>query len=191
MRRAIMISLGIVLSSLSCAQGAEPVAREPYGIGLEGFAYPYPVHLLPLVNDGEQVRMAYMDVASAQPTGRTVVLLTGRGLAFVGHAFELARELAPATIVFEDIDLVAAERTMYMGDNGLLFSNGRQLADLLFDLFETFPADCPQLDRLRTGARRAARPPRARTRKARRQRTRLSATRPRWARRPRPPPGRV
>src|SRR6202162_2216616 len=60
------------------AHAAEPAAREPYGIGLEGFAYPYPVSLLPLVNDGEQVRMAYMDVAPAQPNGRTVVLLHGR-----------------------------------------------------------------------------------------------------------------
>ena len=58
--------------------GRSAAAREPYGIGLEGFAYPYPVHLLPLVNDGEQVRMAYMDVAAAQPNGRTVVLLHGR-----------------------------------------------------------------------------------------------------------------
>src|SRR6202041_1625254 len=57
---------------------AEPALREPYGIGLEGFAYPYPVSLLPLVNDGEQVRMAYMDVAPAQPNGRVVVLLHGR-----------------------------------------------------------------------------------------------------------------
>src|SRR6202161_3379859 len=53
-------------------------AREPYGIGLEGFAYPSPVNMLPLVNDGEQVRMAYMDVASTQPNGRIVVLLHGR-----------------------------------------------------------------------------------------------------------------
>ena len=52
--------------------------REPYGIGLEGFAYPYPVNMLPLTNDGEQVRMAYMDVAPAQPNGRIVVLLHGR-----------------------------------------------------------------------------------------------------------------
>ncbi|MBR0753627.1 alpha/beta hydrolase [Bradyrhizobium jicamae] len=52
--------------------------REPYGIGLEGFAYPYPVNMLPLVNDGEQLRMAYMDVAPAQPNGRSVVLLHGR-----------------------------------------------------------------------------------------------------------------
>ena len=60
------------------AHAAQPAPREPYGIGLEGFAYPYPVNMLPLVNDGEQVRMAYMDVAAAQPNGRTVVLLHGR-----------------------------------------------------------------------------------------------------------------
>ena len=52
--------------------------REPYGIGLEGFAYPYPVSMLPLVNDGEPLRMAYMDVAPAQPNGRVAVLLHGR-----------------------------------------------------------------------------------------------------------------
>jgi pimeloyl-ACP methyl ester carboxylesterase len=57
---------------------AEPLPREPYGIGLEGFSYPYPVNMLPLVNDGEQVRMAYMDVTPAQPNGHTVVLLHGR-----------------------------------------------------------------------------------------------------------------
>jgi pimeloyl-ACP methyl ester carboxylesterase len=61
---------------LMSAQAAEQ--REPYGIGLEGFGYPYPVNLLPLVNDGEPVRMAYMDVTAAQPNGRVVVLLHGR-----------------------------------------------------------------------------------------------------------------
>src|SRR3954471_7104546 len=63
---------------LAFAQAAEPASREPYGIGLEGFAYPYPVSMLPLVNDGEQVRMAYMDIAPTGPNGRTVVLLHGR-----------------------------------------------------------------------------------------------------------------
>jgi len=68
------------LLALPCmpAHTAESAPREPYGIGLEGFAYPYPVNLLPLSNDGEQLRMAYMDVAPAQPNGRTVVLLHGR-----------------------------------------------------------------------------------------------------------------
>jgi beta-1,4-mannosyltransferase len=56
-----------------------------------------------------------------------------------------------------DYGACLAERVRH-GDNGLLFSNGRQLAELLFELFETFPAESSQLDRLRTGARRTARP---------------------------------
>jgi pimeloyl-ACP methyl ester carboxylesterase len=70
-----MTLAALLVSSFAPTSAAE---REPYGIGLEGFAYPYPVSLLPLVNDGEAVRMAYMDVAPAQPNGRAVVLLHGR-----------------------------------------------------------------------------------------------------------------
>jgi pimeloyl-ACP methyl ester carboxylesterase len=58
---------------------AETAPREPYGINLEGFAYPYPVSLFPVANDGEQLRMAYMDIgATGQPNGRVAVLLHGR-----------------------------------------------------------------------------------------------------------------
>ncbi len=56
-----------------------------------------------------------------------------------------------------DYGACLAERVRH-GDNGLLFSTARQLADELFDLFETFPANSALLDRLRAGARRAARP---------------------------------
>jgi pimeloyl-ACP methyl ester carboxylesterase len=77
MNRLFAVALfgALLASPFTPANAAE---REPYGIGLEGFAYPYPVSMLPLVNDGEQVRMAYMDIAAAQPNGRTVVLLHGR-----------------------------------------------------------------------------------------------------------------
>src|SRR3982075_4323426 len=80
MRRIFFHLISVALLVLPSVSGhaAEPAQREPYGIGLEGFAYPYPVSMLPLVNDGEQVRMAYMDVAPAQPNGRAVVLLHGR-----------------------------------------------------------------------------------------------------------------
>lgn len=64
--------------SLISSDAARAAEREPYGIGLEGFAYPYPVQMLPVSNDGEQLRMAYMDVASQKPNGRTVLLLHGR-----------------------------------------------------------------------------------------------------------------
>jgi beta-1,4-mannosyltransferase len=56
-----------------------------------------------------------------------------------------------------DYGACLAERVRH-GDSGLLFSNGRQLADILFDLFETFPTDQKALERLRTGARKLARP---------------------------------
>jgi pimeloyl-ACP methyl ester carboxylesterase len=78
MNRVLFAWLFAALIYLPSAHAAEPAQREPYGIDLEGFAYPYPVHLLPLVNDGEQLRMAYMDIAPAQPNGRVVVLLHGR-----------------------------------------------------------------------------------------------------------------
>jgi pimeloyl-ACP methyl ester carboxylesterase len=77
MNRPIATALLGALLALQLAP-ANAAEREPYGIGLEGFAYPYPVNMLPLVNDGEQVRMAYMDVVPTQPNGRTVVLLHGR-----------------------------------------------------------------------------------------------------------------
>ena len=55
-----------------------------------------------------------------------------------------------------DYGACLAERVRH-GDNGLLYSNARQLAEVLFDLFETYPAQS-KLDRLRVGARKSARP---------------------------------
>jgi pimeloyl-ACP methyl ester carboxylesterase len=80
MNRAVTAACCAALLALpfTPSHAADPAPREPYGIDLEGFAYPYPVNLLPLVNDGEELRMAYMDVAAAQPNGRVVVLLHGR-----------------------------------------------------------------------------------------------------------------
>src|SRR3954451_8755801 len=76
--RRIVLSILLAALPLAPVCAAEPTPREPYGIGLEGFAYPYQVNMLPLTNDGEQLRMAYMDVAPSSPNGRTVVLLHGR-----------------------------------------------------------------------------------------------------------------
>jgi len=56
-----------------------------------------------------------------------------------------------------DYGIGLGERVRH-GDNGFLFSTARQLADVLFDLFETYPSDQSMLDRLRSGARKSARP---------------------------------
>jgi ATP-dependent 26S proteasome regulatory subunit len=65
--------------------------------------------------------------------GRTSVLLTGAGLGLIGPAFAIARVLAPATVVLEDVDLVAAERTLPMGGQGVLFELLNELEGLAED----------------------------------------------------------
>ncbi|HSS61316.1 MAG TPA: AAA family ATPase, partial [Candidatus Limnocylindrales bacterium] len=44
--------------------------------------------------------------------GRTVILMTGRGLSLIENVAKMARQLAPSMVVMEDVDLVAEERTM-------------------------------------------------------------------------------
>jgi len=65
--------------------------------------------------------------------GRTTILLTGRGLGLIEQALGIGRDLAPATFVFEDIDLVAAERTMEFGSRGVLFELLNQMEGLAED----------------------------------------------------------
>ena len=61
------------------AIGAVLAAPTPLGIALEELAYPFPVAFLRLTLAGQELRLAYMDVApTAQANGQTVLLLHGR-----------------------------------------------------------------------------------------------------------------
>jgi hypothetical protein len=64
--------------------------------------------------------------------GRTTVILTGQALHLIEQAFAIARDLTPATVVLEDVDLVAEERTM-PGVHGPLFELLNQLEGLAED----------------------------------------------------------
>ncbi len=64
--------------------------------------------------------------------GRTTVILTGQALHLIEPAFGIARDLAPATVVLEDVDLVAEERTM-PGGHGPLFELLNELEGLAED----------------------------------------------------------
>lgn len=66
---------------------AEPPANaRPVSISLEDVPYPYPVSYVPMSLYGQDVRMAYMDVAAqGTPNGRTIVLL--HGMNFFGEAW--------------------------------------------------------------------------------------------------------
>jgi hypothetical protein len=75
-----------------------------------------------------------------QMTGYTRLLLTGRALHAIGAAAELARDLQPAVVVLEDVDLVAEDRSFGPGSNPVLFDlldamdGAAGDADLLFVL---------------------------------------------------------
>jgi pimeloyl-ACP methyl ester carboxylesterase len=49
-----------------------------YGPELQGFDYPYPVSHFSISSQQQVLQMAYMDVASKRPNGRTVVLMHGK-----------------------------------------------------------------------------------------------------------------
>ncbi|MGH2849084.1 MAG: AAA family ATPase [Solirubrobacteraceae bacterium] len=75
-----------------------------------------------------------------QMDGYTRFLLTGRALHAIGSASELARELQPAVMVLEDVDLVAEDRSFGPGASSVLFDlldamdGAAADADLLFVL---------------------------------------------------------
>jgi ATP-dependent 26S proteasome regulatory subunit len=72
-----------------------------------------------------------------QMTGYTRLILTGRALIGVGAVTELARDLQPAVVVLEDVDLVAEERSM-----------GPASSPVLFDLLDAMDGAAPDADLL-------------------------------------------
>jgi len=88
----VLLLPGIALGQ----QTATPAELTPLGIALEEYPYPYPVHFLPLVIEGQELRMAYMDIApTAAANGRAVVLLHGKN--FGGYYWRnVAESLAAA-----------------------------------------------------------------------------------------------
>jgi SpoVK/Ycf46/Vps4 family AAA+-type ATPase len=75
-----------------------------------------------------------------QMSGYTRLVLTGRALHAIGSVAELARDLQPAVVVLEDVDLVAEERSFGPGSSPVLFDlldamdGAAPDADLLFVL---------------------------------------------------------
>jgi len=70
-----LLALFLLCPALAGAGGG----MQPLSITMEGYEYPYPVAFLPVTIEGQDLRMAYMDVPpEGQPNGRAVVLLHGK-----------------------------------------------------------------------------------------------------------------
>lgn len=80
-------------------------------------------------------------------TGRTTIILSGASVGAVGQAGTLARKLAPATIVIEDVDLIGMDRGLPGGEhNPMLFQllnemDGLQADDDVLFILTTNRAD--------------------------------------------------
>ena len=70
---------------------------------------------------GKTLTVMYL---ATQMTGRTLIIVTGLGMGGLGTIGQFARVLAPATVVVEDVDLIAQERGM----------PGQMTSPLLFEL---------------------------------------------------------
>ncbi|MDB5118268.1 MAG: alpha/beta hydrolase [Mucilaginibacter sp.] len=72
MKRIFLLTLLLTVSLLNAS------AQDTLSVTLENVKYPYPVKFLPLKADGQDIRMAYMDVNPANANGKTVMLFHGK-----------------------------------------------------------------------------------------------------------------
>jgi len=81
-------------AALGQSSVATPTDVKPGSITCEDVPYPYAVSYFPLTLYGQDVRMAYMDVAADQPNGHTVVLLHGNNFAgfYFGSTIDVLRK---------------------------------------------------------------------------------------------------
>jgi pimeloyl-ACP methyl ester carboxylesterase len=109
-------------------------AAEPLGISLEGFPYPFPVQMLPLAIEGQDLRMAYMDVApTGPPSGKVVLLLHGKNFPGAYWA-ETIRALAAAghrVVVPDQIGFGRSSKPDVHYSFELLAQSTRKLLDAL------------------------------------------------------------
>ena len=93
---------------------------------------------------------------SGRMPDRTVLLLTGMALYSVAAACRMARTLAPAMIVLEDVDLVAEDRDLYDGSQPMLFQLLNEMDGLAEDADVVFVLTTNRLEVLEQAL--AARP---------------------------------
>ena len=107
----ICLSATALTPSAAAAQSrpvvvAAPTDVKPGSITCEDVPYPYPVSYLPLTLYGQDVRIAFMDVAPlGQPNGHTVVLFHGNNFAgfYFGPAIDALRKEGFRVIVPDQI----------------------------------------------------------------------------------------
>ena len=106
MRRWIVLLFVMAGAAGSAAQVAAPADVRPGSINCEECPYPYPSTYLPITLYGNDLRIAFMDVApSGTPNGHTVVLLHGNNFAgfYFGGPIDVLRKAGFRVVVPDQI----------------------------------------------------------------------------------------
>lgn len=127
MRRAIFVVF-IAISICSFAQQSQPLS-----ITLENVDYAYPVKFMPVNHEGQDLRMAYMEVKPGNPNGSSVLLFHGKN--FAGYYWtNVIKELTNAgfrVIVPDQIGFGKSSRAFINYSFHTLASFNKQLMDSL------------------------------------------------------------
>lgn len=128
----------IVLLSIFplCAGTAQTVfdRAEPLGIAMENYPYPYPVEYFEIEIQGQDLRMAYMDVKpSRNSNGRTVVLFHGKNFfgAYWENTINFLRENGFRVVVPDQIGFGKSTKADIHYSFHLLAQNTKRLLNQL------------------------------------------------------------
>ena len=127
---------GLLLLFLNSAlpAGAASAELAPLSISMEGYSYPHPVQMLPLTIEGQDLRMAYMDVRpSGAANGRAVLLLHGKNFfgAYWRDTIKALTESGYRVIVPDQIGFGKSSKPDIHYSFTLLAANTKKLLDTL------------------------------------------------------------
>lgn len=135
--------IAILLGTAVLAAQPQPGPREPLGIAMENYDYPYPVKFFPLKIEGQDLRMAYMDVPAQVAAGNsaggtpattpTVVLFHGKNFfgAYWKKTIELLSKTGYRVIVPDQIGFGKSSKPDIQYSFHLLAENTKKLLDSL------------------------------------------------------------
>lgn len=127
---------GIVMALCLFALPTWTAAAElqPLSITLDEYQYPYPVRFLPLTIEGQDLRMAYMDVQpEGKGNGKTVLLLHGKNFAgnYWSHTVRALAQSGYRVVVPDQIGFGKSSKPDIHYSFHLLAANTKKLLDSL------------------------------------------------------------
>jgi len=133
-RLVLLILLAIATTIAVLPRTIQAEEPAPLSISLEGYSYPYPVSYLPLVIEGQDLMMAYMDVPPrGVGTGKTVLLLHGKNFfgAYWKDTIAFLTENGYRVIVPDQIGFGKSSKPNIHYSFHALAANTRKLLDTL------------------------------------------------------------